>query len=678
MIKPLLATAFLTASLAAHGGQYRGPGNVVPPPGGVFRGPGDVSGAGGAGGTTGPTGSAGSSGAGQSLVPRGGSGAAGAVGRGTPVGDDLGRWEFWWEFGKDPYLRLRDSIYRQKAGDPGQALWNPRLASGKRDIKRPAPADVRQVASQLRALLAESKDRDLTSACLIALAKIGSKRAGFEMAPLFLPFLKRGDQELRETAAIAFGITGDLDRDSIAILHDLVADTSEGRRLSDKGAINERTRAFAAYASGLLLRRSRKAAASMRLTQSLQGILQNSGKLGRNLTVAAIEALALFPKDWTSKAANSLRSSIVAELGVYYDRKLGAGDQLIQAHVPTAIATLLLGDSLLAAKWRDRFAADLRTGLRKHSAGAGSKVNHHVAQSCALALGSLCAPWQDENSQSHAIGLLLSEVQQGHRDQQTRSFATLALARMGGDRAIACLLDQLSGANKAIEQPWLAVALGVVVARHRQDGSHLGSHAATFATVTKSLLQQFETARNPSTVGSIAIALGLTGTAEARDSLRRRLVAHKKRDLVAGYVALALGLLQDSRAVVDLRELRRGATRRPFVLLQSVRALGLLGDHQLTAELSSELQQPGQSLVRLSATAAALGQIGDRRCLPALQALLLDDQVAPLTHAFAVVALGGVCDKDPLPWNAVYATQVNYRASTETLTDGISGILDLL
>ena len=42
------------------------------------------------------------------------------------------------------------------------------------------------------------------------------------------------------------------------------------------------------------------------------------------------------------------------------------------------------------------------------------------------------------------------------------------------------------------------------------------------------------------------------------------------------------------------------------------------------------------------------------------------------------MALGGVCDKDALPWNAIYATQVNYRASTETLTDGRSGLLDLL
>ena len=124
--------------------------------------------------------------------------------------------------------------------------------------------------------------------------------------------------------------------------------------------------------------------------------------------------------------------------------------------------------------------------------------------------------------------------------------------------------------------------------------------------------------------------------------------------------------------------LRAASARRPFVLLQSVRALGLLGDHTLTDQLVGELDGNGQSVTRLAATAAALGQIGDRRCLPALRRLAADLDATPLSRAFAAVALGSVCDKDPIPWNAAYASHVNYRAATETLTDGAAGILDLL
>lgn len=673
----------LTAPAWAHGGQYRGPGNVVPPSGGgasgggQFRGPSDVLPGSSAGGASGAGGTTAAPSAPRGLG-RAGAAAAGAAPRGVPVGDDLGRWEFWWEFGKDPFLNLRETIYREAVGDDGQALWNPRLAARKRDIQPPNDNDLRQVASQLAATLSSSRDRDTSSACIVALAKIGSKRAGFDLVDLLQPLLKRGDQELRETAALAFGISGDLDKETVETVTALIGDTAEGRRLSGRHEVNQRTRAFAAYGAGLLLDRSRKAATSMRLVRALLPIVKRAEVHDRNLVVAAIEALALFPTQWQGAAPDTLRSEILATLGAYYRKELGVGDQLIQAHVPTALARLLPRASRDAEAWRKQFAEDLQNGLRTRSRAGGVKVNHHIAQSCAMALGTLCEPWNDENSSSHDAGQLLVEVYRDHRDQQTRSFASLALARIGGERARTFLLGELSHANKAIEQPWLAVALGVIAARQRAANTHQGVDADAYQEVTDALIRQIDEVRNPSTVGAIAIALGLTGTGDARDVLRARLIKHQKRDAVAGYVALSLGLLQDTRAIKDLREVRKNAVRRPFVLLQTVRALGLLGDHTLTEQLIAELQGSGQSLARLSATAAALAQIGDRRCLPALRGLLADEDVTPLTRAFAAVALGGVCDKDPLPWNAIYATQVNYRAATETLTDGGAGILDLL
>lgn len=679
MILRVALPLILTAPLLAHGGQYRGPSDVGsrgtstspgtsqnktsgnPVPGNNNPKPPSAPGSGGVAGG------------------KGAPGAGGAVPLGYAVGDDLGRWEFWWEFGKDPFLRLRDTIYSDRSVDPGQALWNPRLAAGARNVSPPNAKDIRAVASQLSALLSSSTDRDTSSACLLALAKIGPAQAGFDLTELFTPFLARGDQELRESAALALGISGSLDQETQQILSDLIAASTAGRNLSGKTGVNERTRAFAAYASGLLLHRSREAGASMRLVRPLQGVINKPGDNKRNLMVAAIEALALFPSDWRSKAARTLRGAIVTDLGRYYDRNLGVGDQLIQAHVPTAIARLLPRRSIQAIIWRERFAADLTAGLRSSRASSsGAKVNHHVAQSCALALGSMCESWEDDNSASSDIGKLLIRVHKDHRDQQTRSFAALALARIGGKGPFTYLVSQLHGANKAIEQPWLAVSLGVIAAKQRIEGSHEGKYAEQFEQLTKALLKQFAKARNPGTIGALAIALGLTGAPEARDVLRRTLVEEAKRDDVAGYVALALGLLQDSRAIPDLRVLRKASGRRTFVMMQSVRALGLLGDHTLTEQLNSELAAPGVTLIRLSAIASALAQIGDRRSLPALQKLMADQDVAPLTRAFAAVALGGVCDKDPLPWNSVYATQVNYRASTETLTDGMAGILDLL
>ena len=105
---------------------------------------------------------------------------------------------------------------------------------------------------------------------------------------------------------------------------------------------------------------------------------------------------------------------------------------------------------------------------------------------------------------------------------------------------------------------------------------------------------------------------------------------------------------------------------------------GLVGKDQ--ARLLGEASGDGHTLPLPAAETVdpALGQIGDRRCLDGLRKLAADAHATPLARAFAVVALGSVCDKDPLPWNAAYASNVNYRAATETLTDGQSGILDLL
>jgi acetolactate synthase regulatory subunit len=61
-----------------------------------------------------------------------------------------------------------------------------------------------------------------------------------------------------------------------------------------------------------------------------------------------------------------------------------------------------------------------------------------------------------------------------------------------------------------------------------------------------------------------------------------------------------------------------------------------------------------------------------------LKRMLFDQDLGHLPRAFAAVALGGVADKEPLPWNVKIAVGNNYRAAVETLTNQLSGILDIL
>ena len=73
-----------------------------------------------------------------------------------------------------------------------------------------------------------------------------------------------------------------------------------------------------------------------------------------------------------------------------------------------------------------------------------------------------------------------------------------------------------------------------------------------------------------------------------------------------------------------------------------------------------------------------LSFIGDRNSIPPLIGLLQDEAMPDLSRAFAAAALGGVADKEKLPWNSKLARGLNYRAAVETLTQSGSGILDIL
>lgn len=678
-----VAIVFLTFAplLLAHGGQYRGPGEVIPPSNRTSQSstPGNTQTAGSPSAPT-PGATAGSGpkvgATGPGATASAGVNSGGPIARGAPLDDDLTRWEFWWEFGKDPYLSLRTMVHAvrtEAAAD--DTLLNPRLAHRARDRQQPTSDDLDGLAVFLVGVLKSAKDRDTVSASLIALAKIGRSGAAFDLREELLPFLAGNDQELRETAALALGISGILTRANVDSLLALVADSPTGRKLSEHTAVQERTRAFAAFGLGLLLHRSRDLVLSHDMVEGLLPILRNPAAFGRDLKVAAVEALAQFPADWTTPGAIILRRGVIDELGAYYDKKLGPGEQLMQAHVPVAIARLTGGDDRRAV-WKQRFAADLLASL--DPSGDSNRDSHSIAQSCALALGGMCERWDDATSADVGPCQLLVRSSREHKDQQVRSFARIALGQIGGTRATEVLVHDFEGAGKALEQPWDCLALAVLVARERSVMRAAGGSYTVSPAIVEPLRSAFAEARNPSALGALAVALGLCQDKDSAEELRNTLRTHSKRDDIAGYVGLGLGLLQDDLAVGDLRAALRGAERRPQVLMQCSRALGLLGDITVVEDLGKLLESPEVGLTRLSAAAAALGQIGDRRSLPVLKRMATNPELTALGRAFAVVALGGVGDKDPLPWNTAYATMTNYRAATETLTDGSSGILDIL
>jgi HEAT repeat protein len=148
---------------------------------------------------------------------------------------------------------------------------------------------------------------------------------------------------------------------------------------------------------------------------------------------------------------------------------------------------------------------------------------------------------------------------------------------------------------------------------------------------------------------------------------------------MAGYLCIGLALMNDTASAEDINRVVKESTRRPALLQQAAVALGKLGDKRVAETLQGLLTEGGElNLAKLSAIASALGFIGDSRTVEPLKAMLFNDKLGPLSRAFAAVALGGVADKEMLPWNSKIGVNVNYRAAVEVLTNRQSGILDIL
>lgn len=657
----LLTLALLTPPAAAHGGNYRGPGSVVPPA--------SNSGSGGAGTAGAPAGPAapGTAGApsapGQAGPP--GTGSAGPTGpgatavkggaRGAALEPDLGRWQYWWEFNKDEVLALRRTLADQ-AGRRGldDALLGTAPPKDLNQRRPPNRTDIdERIRPALLAVLANEEQRDLVSGAMVALAKVS--RGEPEVRDQFLRRLLSRDQEIRETAALALGIAGN--SDAFPELAELFADRDRGRTLVDRSAVDNRTRAFAGYALGLIAHASDDPQVKLRVYTTLAPALSPDAALDRNVRVAAVLAVRMLDLDARDARERSLRDEAVTALRAYFRAPLGAGEEWQQAHAPLAMARLLgRGDSPLHQEVKAELMAELKAQRRR---------GDPILQSSALALGLLALPPEAQPADA-AVSDLLRKVMADAKDWQVRVYALEALGQIGGASNRAVLLDRLAR-SRQLEQAWAAMALGFAARAADQPDPEAGNL----------MLRGLQDVKDPEVRGAFAVALGLVQHRDAVDTLRKMMRDYQHQDELCGYLCIGLSLLGDQASVPALQGIVAQSMRRPELLKQAAVALGRLGDHRSIGQLRDALVGEDLSVARMGAAAAALAQIGDRRCLDPLLEILNDPKQIPLSRAFAAVALGGMGDKSPLPWNASIGRDLNYRAAVETLTSSGAGVLEI-
>ena len=671
-----------------HGGTYRGPGDTVPPGGG---------GGGGGGGpsTPGPSGPSAPGPSGPSTpgpagpTAPGNSGPKGPSTQASSAGADLTLWQFWWGFNKDPYLNLKSHIHSDSTLTGSDDFF---LGHGQknqaRDSMAPSEETIRGtiVPALIQALETETNN-DIVTGAMIALAKIGDEQSEdgtskFEV--LIKPFLQDGSQEIAETAAVALGILGNVN--SIETLTDLLEDTEKGRRVvGSEAGVNYRTRAFAAFGLGQIGYHTDDIDRRKEIVDTLWKICQSPRESTRDVKVAAVIAMGLVPLDIAAAdavavegaeelAPTTRQAQIDYLLDFFQDEKNKDRHYLTRAHAPRSIVKLMEG--IDDKKLKQSVVEALLPYVNKR----GNVGVRELRQSASLAFGMLGD--LDDDGPDKDIRAALQDAA-GNADAQVKNFSVIALGQVGGrpgdgDKPLdgakdvrKYLQEQLSKGKTQVK-PWAGLAIGVM------ERGLADANMEQSADSLRSLKMALQASKTNVNVGAYAIGLGIAGDTDSEKVLLDKL-ENMSDDDVRGYIAIGLGLMNSVSAIEPIQQVVEKSKYRGELLKQAAISLGLLGDKALVGKLVTMLNEEAKTLTTQAAIASALGFIGDARSVDPLVEMLQDDSKTGAARGFAAVALGIVADKEPLPWNAKFSVDINYRANTTTLTgESGTGLLDIL
>ena len=594
-----------------------------------------------------------------------------------PGGSAITDWHVWWSFNRDLYLQLKRAIHKTDSETGYDDFFLGFGQSERIRESRPDDGDLqRRIVPELIQALDGSKNQDLVTACLMALAKIGLEPLeGPGLVGLIGGHLAHSNQEIAETAAVALGILGD--ESSATVLVELLIDSEAGRRRVNRAAVPYRTRAFAAYGLALIGSASERSDVRSFVVFHLANTLQHESTATRDLATACVISLGLVPLEvvgeWPTAddgppRVNGSREAQVAWL-LHWFSTSRAKDQ-VRLHAPVAMARLCSGAGPAAKR---AVGNVLLTVLANFG-----KEDPNVRRATVTALGRLGD--DDADDLDTRIRGKLRKIAQ-EKDAMSRDLARISLARVatrpgtGPEPGSALdpvqryfIKDLITG--KSTTRPWTALALGVLAYRRQETG------LAVAREVPFSLRQALAGTKSPRDVGAISTALGLARDADAAPLLVQRLRGGAD-DVVKSRAAIALGLVHSADAAQELRTVARESLRKPNLLRAVSTALALLGDHEILPELIVALRE-AKTFATQSALAFSIGRIGDTRAVTPLLELLRNENVSISTRAFAAAALGVVGDDRELPWNSMIAVDVYYGIPPSTLTDGARGVLDLL
>ncbi|MCA8955228.1 MAG: hypothetical protein KDC87_04090, partial [Planctomycetes bacterium] len=363
---------------------------------------------------------------------------------------------------------------------------------------------------------------------------------------------------------------------------------------------------------------------------------------------------------------------VLQRLGKFRDPSTSKSRQSVQSHVAPAVARLLGRGS---TPDHQRAKQDLVDQL-----GSRRKLHANLLQSAALGLGQLLLPGEDLPADAES-GKALWRHYDTTRDQQTRHFILIAAGQIGGETNFERVAREFRTGKREI-QAWAALSLGLMAFHAPKVKPQAGAQgpvkdvrAMTGLLLHGGLLR----INNRDVRAAIALGLGLCGHKAAAADMRRLLEKYRRVEEFAGYLCMGLALMDDKAAGAQIQAVMGDSSRRPLLMSQAALALGRLRHPGASTTLRALLQTGGVfGTLTLASTATAMGYLADPKNVAPLIRILGDTGHNSLVRAFAAVALGSMAENDPLTWSAWVAMNMNYSAAAETLSNGSSGILDIL
>jgi HEAT repeat protein len=645
VISAALILGLFAVPVWAHGGQYKGPSDAGGPAasGGANSAPPTNP-----GGAAAPGPGAPATAAGATAASTGGQSQRGKSKRGATTGGgqlDFGAgfeiWEFWWENNKDQYLNLKERLQgvTSTTGSSGHLTGRGRKTEA-RSSRRPSQEKINaDVLPALDGLLKDSDNRDILDSAILAMARAAREDSAQLVLDAALPMIGHNELSVQTSSTLALGVLGS--PKALSTLNELLADSSKGRQIAGgRGEVPWLVRAFAALSLGLI---NQPDSVSV-----LTDLVANTADSDRDIKVTAIVALGLMQNDQATVASRFL-------IELLDDRSL---DAIIKSYVPTSLAKLHSGldnvDPSVLAKMLETFT--------------NRDTDNYVRQSAAIAMGLLGSVENED-----VIKTLVDYIAEG-KDMQTRHFCFISLAQIGRrdeneqahrevhDGLRDLFADEITKPSTQTNRSWAAISAAIYAQKQLSAQPFL----------VERLIQAYDKEKDPSFKAAFALSLGLLKISPKAPDIYEDF-AESKDDDFRGYAAVALGFMNYTDAAETLRAICENKTITPTYRLQVATGLGLMGDPEANQVLIRTLES-AQTLGVSSAVAKALGLIGDQTAIDPLKRIALDEKIQAITRAFACVALGIVCEKTDLPWNARISADNNYRARVPAIDE----VLDIL